>query len=140
MTGIGFYDEVQGFGVWMYAVSALMILIALSVGSLKMKTTVAPDAVTVRFGFLNTTRIPIGEIARAEAIAYRPVRDYGGWGIRGFGNRRALNVRGDRGVLIVRTNGSTLMIGSQRPRELLSALARAGVATEDKLPADVREF
>ncbi len=134
------YEEAQGFGVWMYAVAAFMILIALSVGSLKMKTTVASDSVTVRFGFLNTTRIPITEIARAEAIAYRPVRDYGGWGIRGFGRRRALNVRGDRGVLIVRTNGSTLMIGSQRPRELLSALAQAGVATEDKLPADVREF
>ncbi|MCA1617327.1 MAG: hypothetical protein LC729_02565 [Acidobacteria bacterium] len=137
---MGLYEEAQGFGVWMYAVSALMILVALSVGSLKMKTTVGSDAVTVRFGFLNTTRVPIAEIARAEATAYRPVRDYGGWGIRGFGRRRALNVRGDRGVLIVRTDGSTLMIGSQRPRELLSALARAGVATEDKLPADVREF
>lgn len=140
MTGMSLYEEAQGFGVWMYAVAAFMILVALSVGSLKMKTTVGSDAVTVRFGFLNTTRIPITEIARAEAIAYRPVRDYGGWGIRGFGRRRALNVRGDRGVLIVRTNGSTVMVGSQRPRELLSALARAGVATEDKLPADVREF
>ncbi|MEP6769046.1 MAG: hypothetical protein ABJC61_10280 [Acidobacteriota bacterium] len=140
MTGMSLYEEAQGFGLWMYAVAAMMILIALSVGSLKMKTTVGSDAVTVRFGFLNTTRIPLSEIARAEAIAYRPVRDYGGWGIRGFGRRRALNVRGDRGVLIVRTNGSTVMIGSQRPRELLSALARAGVATEDKLPADVREF
>ncbi|MEP7133153.1 MAG: hypothetical protein ABI914_08300 [Acidobacteriota bacterium] len=140
MNGASLYDEVQGFGPWLYAVAALLVLIALSLATLQMKTTVAPDAVTVRFGFLSTTRIPVSEIARAEAVAYRPIRDYGGWGIRGLGRRRALNVRGDRGVLVVRTNGATVLIGTQNPRELLSALARVGVATEDKLPADVREF
>ncbi len=140
MNGASLYDEVQGFGPWLYAVAALLVLIALSLATLQMKTTVAPDAVTVRFGFLSTTRIPVSEIARAEAVAYRPIRDYGGWGIRGLGRRRALNVRGDRGVLVVRTNGTTVLIGTQRPRELLSALAGVGVATEDKLPAEVREF
>lgn len=140
MTGASLYEEVQGFGPWLYAVAALLVLIALSLATLQMRTSVAPDAITIRFGFLNTTRIPIAEIDRAEAIAYRPIRDYGGWGIRGFGRRRALNVRGDRGVLVVRTSGATVLIGSQHPRELLSALARVGVVTEDKLPADVREF
>ena len=140
MTGASLYEEVQGFGPWLYAVAALLVVIALSLATLQMRTSVAPDAITIRFGFLTTTRIPIAEIARAEAIAYRPIRDYGGWGIRGFGRRRALNVRGDRGVLVVRTNGATVLIGSQHPRELLSALSRVGVVTEDKLPADVREF
>ena len=37
-------------------------------------------------------------------------------------------------------DGSTMLIGSQKPRELLEALARAGVPTQDKLPAAVREF
>jgi hypothetical protein len=32
------------------------------------------------------------------------------------------------------------MIGSQRPRELLEALARAGVSTKNSLPVVVREF
>jgi hypothetical protein len=89
---------------------------------------------------LYRTRIPISEIISAEARAYRPVRDYGGWGIRGFGRRRALNARGNLGVLVTRQDGSTLMIGSQRPRELLEALARAGVSTKDNLPVVVKEF
>ncbi len=140
MTGATIYEEAQGFGPLLYGVAALLILVALSLATLRMRTSVAADAVTIRFGFLNTTRIPLSEIARAEAVAYRPLREYGGWGIRGFGARRALNVRGDRGVLVLRRSGGTVLIGSQHPRELLAALARAGVATEDKLPADVREF
>ena len=95
---------------------------------------------TVRFGFLYKTRVPFTEIARAEAITYRPIRDYGGWGIRGFGRRRALNTRGNEGVLLTRVDGSTLLIGSQKPRELLAALSRAGVETEDRIPVVVRDF
>jgi hypothetical protein len=50
------------------------------------------------------------------------------------------SARGNRGVLLTRKDGSTLMIGSQDPRRLLAALAMAGVATDDKLPAPPREF
>jgi hypothetical protein len=117
-----------------------VFLILLSVLTLRQTTTVATDAVTVRFGFLYRVRIPFSEIAHAEAVSYRPVRDYGGWGIRGFGRRRALNTRGNQGVLVTRANGSTILIGSQKPRELLAALARGGVRTEDRLPIVVRDF
>ena len=139
MSGGTLYEEAQGFAPWAYAVVGLALLLCVVLGSLRMKTTVTPEGVTVSYGFLST-RVALSDIARAQAVVYRPIRDYGGWGIRGFGNRRAWNVRGDRGVLLVRRDGSTLLIGSQRPRELLSALARAGVATEDSLPADIREF
>jgi hypothetical protein len=140
MSGTALYEESQGFGPWMFAVVGLVIVLVVALGSLRMKTIVTGDSVTIRYGFLNTTRVPVRDIARAEAIVYRPVHDYGGWGVRGFGRRRALNARGDRGVLLVRTDGSTLLVGSQNPRELLSALSRAGVPAEDKLPPDIREF
>jgi hypothetical protein len=139
MSGVTLYEEAQGFAPWAYAVVGLALLLCVVLGSIRMKTTVTPEGVTVSYGFLST-RVALSDIARAQAVVYRPIRDYGGWGIRGFGNRRAWNVRGDRGVLLVRRDGSTLLIGSQRPRELLSALARAGVPTEDSLPADIREF
>ena len=139
MSGVTLYEEAQGFAPWAYAIVGLALLLCVAIGSLRMKTTVTPEGVTVSYGFLST-RVALSDIARAQAVVYRPVRDYGGWGIRGFGNRRAWNARGDRGVLLVRRDGSTLLIGSQRSRELLSALARAGVPTEDSLPADIREF
>jgi hypothetical protein len=140
VSGVTLYEEAQGFAPWAYAVVGFALLICVAIGSLRMKTTVTPEGVAVSYGFLGTTRVALSDIARAEAVVYRPLRDYGGWGIRGFGRRRAWNVRGDRGVLLVRKDGSTFLIGSQRPRELLSALARAGVPTQDSLPADIREF
>jgi hypothetical protein len=135
-----FYRESQGFTPWVYVLLAAVGFILLAVATLRMQTTVASDAVTLRYGFLSTVRVPISDLARAEAIAYQPVQDYGGWGVRGIGRRRVFSARGDRGVLLTRKDGSTLMVGSQDPRRLLAALALAGVATDDKLPATPREF
>jgi len=134
------YRESQGFAGWVWAIAALVLVILAVLFLLRLTTAVTPRELTVRYGFLYSTRVPLSDIARAEAIGYRPVRDYGGWGIRGSRRNRALNARGDRGVLLTRLDGSTLLIGSQRPRELLEALARAGVPTEDRLPIEVREF
>ena len=140
MNGASLYEEVQGFPSWTYGILAFAILVLVGVASLRMSTRVTPDALTVRYGILYSTRVPLLDVARAEAVVYRPLRDYGGWGIRGLGRRRAVNARGDRGVLLVRRDGSTLLVGSQHPGELLEALAHAGVTTENKIPADVREF
>jgi hypothetical protein len=138
--GPDLFSETQGFPLWTYALMALVVFVILSILTVRQVTRVEPGSVTISYGFLYRTSIPTSDIRLAEAVQYRPVRDYGGWGIRGTRSRRALNTRGDRGVLLTRANGSTLLIGSQKPRELLAALAQAGVKTEDKLPAEMREF
>jgi hypothetical protein len=134
------YEETQGFAPWVYALLAVVLAILVGVFSVRMRTSLTPQELTVRYGFLGAVRVPLQDIARAEAVEYRPVRDYGGWGLRGFGRRRAVSARGNRGVLVIRRDGSTLLVGSMDPRQLLAALATAGVATEDKLPADIRSF
>jgi hypothetical protein len=134
------YQETQSFPSWVWPIALLGAIVLVGVLLLRLSTTVTRDAVTVRYGPLYSARIPISEITRAEAIAYRPIRDYGGWGVRGTRRHRALNARGDQGVLLTRRNGTTLLIGSGRPRELLEALRAAGVATEDKLPIVAKDF
>ena len=134
------YHETQGFSP---AIVALMLAVVALLGallSLRLTTTVTGDSVSVRYGFLYKTRVPLTEIALAEAVEYAPLREYGGWGIRGSRRRRALNARGNQGVLLTRTDGTTLLVGSQRPRELLDALARVGIATQDRLPIVVKDF
>jgi hypothetical protein len=140
MNGSAWFEETQGFAPWAYVLISLVFLVLLSVLTLRQTTIVADDAVTVRFGPFYRMRIPFSEIAHAEAVSYRPVREYGGWGIRGLGRKRALNTRGNLGVLVTRDDGSTVLIGSQKPRELLAALGRGGVRTEDRLPVVVRDF
>jgi len=140
MNGPAFFEEQQWFSPWVYLLIGGVLLLMAGLLTLHQTTRVQSDAVVVSFGFVYRTRVPLSEIRSAEAVVYRPIREYGGWGIRGLGRRRALNTRGNKGVLLTRTDGSTLMIGSQKPRELLSALAHAGVQTVDRLPAEIREF
>ena len=140
MSGAPLYHETQSFSPW---VVGLVLAVVVLVGALllmRLTTTVTPDAVSVSYGFLYRTKIPLSDVARAEAIVYSPIREYGGWGIRGSSRRRALNARGNQGVLLTRADGTTLLVGTQHPRDLLDALARAGVTTEDRLPIVVKEF
>jgi len=49
-------------------------------------------------------------------------RDFGGWGIRWAPGKIAYNVSGNRGVWFERTDGRGVLVGSQRPEELVSAI------------------
>ncbi len=101
---------------------------ALVVGVLRMTTEVSPGAVRVWFGWVPTFRrsVDLSSVTRLEVIQYRPLRDYGGWGIRyGRDGERILNARGDRGVRLHFADGQRLVIGSQNPELLASALERA---------------
>lgn len=134
------YQETQTFSPWVTVLLLAVVILVGAVLTMRLSTTVESDALSIRYGFLYRTRIPLAEVAHAEAVQYSPIREYGGWGIRGTRRRRALNARGNLGVLLTRADGSTLLVGSQRPRELLEALSRAGVVTEDRLPIVVKEF
>ena len=140
MNGPALYEESQSFSPWVVALILAVVLLLGALLSMRLTTTVRPDAISVRIGFLYRTRVPLSEITLAQAVQYAPVREYGGWGIRGTRRRRALNARGNQGVLLTRADGTTLLVGSQYPRDLLEALSRAGVATEDRLPLVVKNF
>lgn len=64
------------------------------------------------------------EIARVEVKKYRPLLDYGRWGIR-YGsakNGNAYNVNGNMGALFEFKNGKRFMLGTQNPETMRSAL------------------
>lgn len=91
-------------------------------------TEVSDEGVRVQFGYivpLYVRRIRLEDIDNVSSTTYQPIPDYGGWGIRGFGSRVALNARGDRGVLLTLGSGATVLIGSQRPEELAAAIMDA---------------
>jgi hypothetical protein len=62
-----------------------------------------------------------------EVRTYRPILEYGGWGIRnGFGGK-AYNVSGKRGLQLVLRGGrpERFLIGSQNPERLAMAVESA---------------
>ena len=62
--------------------------------------------------------IPYVEILEVESVVYRPIREFGGWGVRGRGERKAWTARGDRAVKLTLTGGRELLVGSDRPHRL----------------------
>ena len=91
---------------------------------LELHVTVHDAGVRIRmFPFANRTIAP-AQIARWEARTYRPIREYGGWGVR-FGPRgRAYNVSGKSGVEITLDGGKRVLIGSRHSEDLAAAIGR----------------
>jgi len=70
-------------------------------------------------------RIPLDDVVALRSVRYRPMRDFGGWGVRGMGKRKAWTARGDRAVELDLTGGRQLLIGSDRPDRLLEGIRSA---------------
>lgn len=67
-------------------------------------------------------RIPLREIKAFEAVTYRPLREFGGWGVRGFGRRQAWSARGNRAVRLQLEGGREIYVGVDEPRVLVDRL------------------
>ena len=89
-----------------------------------LATEVHDDGLYFRFFPFHVSFHKIGrkDIKGFEVRTYRAIRDYGGWGIRYGREGKAYNVSGNRGVQLLLANGQRLMIGSQRPEEMVEAL------------------
>jgi hypothetical protein len=89
---------------------------------LKLITEVGPDGVHIRFFPLTRRKITFDSITSCKARTYRPIREYGGWGIRFNRKGNAYNVSGNRGVQLEFKQGRPLLIGTQRPEELADVI------------------
>ncbi|MHC4068508.1 MAG: DUF6141 family protein [Planctomycetota bacterium] len=93
---------------------------------LKLETEVRSDGLYVRFFpfHIHFKRFGSEDLSEYFAREYKPIREYGGWGIRcGLGGKgKAYNVRGNKGVQLVFRSGKRLLIGSQRAEELEEAI------------------
>ncbi len=69
-------------------------------------------------------RILFSEIKNYTVRTYRPLWEYGGWGIRyNLRGGWAYNVSGNRGVQFELINGRRILLGSQQPEALAQAIA-----------------
>ena len=114
-------DPMPDWGVWLLT-ALLGVALPAFFFWFRLETTVFDDRLEIRMAPLSHRVFRPEEIAGAAARTYRPLREYGGWGIRGFGSNRAYNVKGDQGVQLILTNGNRILIGTQRPQELEKAI------------------
>jgi hypothetical protein len=109
---------------WLLAVSVvgLVVLIWYVLGGLTVM--VQNTRIVLHLGRLPIIRrvLQFDEIESMRVVRYRPLVEFGGWGVRGFGRRRAWTARGNQAVELSLTGDRTLLIGSDHPRRLESAI------------------
>ena len=90
---------------------------------LKLVTEVRDDGLYIRFFPLSRQIIRYENIEESYVRTYRPLMEYGGWGIRYGRKGKAYNVSGNQGVQLKLSGGKQLLIGSQQPKKLADAIA-----------------
>jgi hypothetical protein len=119
--------------IWSIEVAAglligVALLVFLIIFLLQMTTEVTPTELRIWFGWApgSPRVVSTSEIRRVEIVTYRPIADYGFWGVRaGRDGERAFIARGTRGVRIELNDGSKYLVGSQRAEALALALDSA---------------
>jgi len=91
----------------------------------RLVTEVRHDGLYIRFAPFHRSfrRIPLETALDVRVVQYRPIAHYGGWGLRRVPRGRCYNVSGNRGLRVDLPDRRHILIGSQRPEELLAALA-----------------
>tara|TARA_B110000116_G_C16683810_1_gene511961 strand:- start:234 stop:713 length:480 start_codon:yes stop_codon:yes gene_type:complete len=91
---------------------------------LHLDTEVNEKGIFIKFSFLhrNWVEFEYKDIESVEACIYKPVKHYGGWGIRYGAKGKAYNVTGNKGVLINFKDGTNILIGSLHYELLQSVL------------------
>jgi len=109
---------------WLMWLLWLLIGIGLPIlfHTMKLIVEVTDEILTIRYVPFVNRIITFSEIKRCQARTYRPIREYGGWGIRGLGKSRAYTVSGTQGVEVELQSGQQIMLGSQKPQELALAI------------------
>jgi hypothetical protein len=91
--------------------------------SIRLIVTVERDQITIRYRTFTTRRIGFDEIESYEARTYKPIREYAGWGIKGWSaERMSYSVSGREGVELTLRDGKRVMIGSQKAQQLADAI------------------
>ena len=90
----------------------------------KLKTTITKEHIQVQFFpfHLKPRTYLWTDIKQASVRKYRPIMEYGGWGIRGFKSNRAYNVSGKIGLQLEFKNGDKLLVGTQNGQEVNDVL------------------
>lgn len=139
-------DEASSY-VWLWDLLwlspiALFLTVPLLLG--RLEVSVHSDRVRVRFGFvpLLTKELALRDIQRAETVTYRPIRQFGGWGIRRGhfqGHSTAVySLRGSTATLLHLANpiraafgeADQVLIGVSDPQGLVEYLNEVALASD----------
>ena len=112
---------------WMFAIWLVFaVLLPVFFFFLELRTEVRSDGVHARFYPLPSFgAIHYEDIEKVYVRDFRPIMEYGGWGLRFSRHGTAYIMRGKTGVQFELKNGKKILIGSQSANELRQAVEQA---------------
>lgn len=107
--------------------AAFGILLPLFIFSIRFVIVVRNSGIYIKFFPVHFSfkHYPFESISAYDAVTYRPLRDYGGWGIRYSSQGKAYNIKGNRGLMLKFTDGKHLLLGSQESDVLKMSVDQA---------------
>ncbi|MCM4159755.1 hypothetical protein FHG64_15525 [Antarcticibacterium flavum] len=86
---------------------------------MQLKTRIDREGIKVVYLPFGSSKkfFPWEEIEECYVRKYNPLLEYGGWGMRGIGNKKAYNASGNLGIQIVTRDKKNFLIGTQQPGE-----------------------
>lgn len=106
----------------------------------KLETRIDEAGITIRFFPFQRIYYYVkwDEVSEVSVRTYKPIREYGGWGIRySLKNGKAYNVSGNKGLQLTLVSGKKFLIGTQKPEQLeaflheLNASKNINLVTKD---------
>jgi hypothetical protein len=97
--------------------------------SLKLQTKITTDGIYFRFFPIHQSYefISFNSIQKCYIRQYKPLKEFGGWGIRFGINSNAYNISGKIGLQLELKNGEKLLIGTQKPGKIENLLDSLGI-------------
>jgi hypothetical protein len=102
----------------------------------KLITEIWADGIRYKFApFVRKMKhIPLTEIASVEVAKYKPIVEFGGWGVRKklFARKIAYNISGNIGLRVTLKNGSQIVFGTRQENEMKRAVDKMMHADKNK--------
>jgi len=95
--------------------------------SMRLIVTVNRRELKIHMWPLYRRTVTVSDITTVEAVTYRPILEFGGWGVRYSMKRRAwgYTVSGKEGVQIALSNGKRILVGSEQNTRLAAGIEQA---------------
>lgn len=92
----------------------------------RVETVLEKEGIRVRLFPLQIKfrQYPWESISKAYTRTYNPLVEYGGWGLKGFGKNKAINISGNQGLQLEFKDGKRLLIGTKKTIEINSVLQK----------------
>jgi len=117
MDGKSFSFSTFNEGFWIGF--TVMVLVILLFRLLTLNTEIDEKGIRYQFSPFHRSQRQVSwaDMEKCYTRKYRPISEYGGWGLRMGTKGGAYNVRGSQGIQILYKNGKKLLIGTQKSEE-----------------------